>query len=120
MLSVINAVAGRQLSFLQQIFQLIILWPGIAVLVKRIHDRNKSGALVWLLYGPSILALMFTIAAVVGAAADHEDAAATLGVIAAVSWLVVLGIGICFFIEFGCLRGTVGANRYGPDPVSSR
>src|SRR5882672_10331368 len=22
-----------------------------------------------------------------------------------------------FFIEFGCMRGTVGPNKYGPDPV---
>jgi uncharacterized membrane protein YhaH (DUF805 family) len=24
---------------------------------------------------------------------------------------------IWFLIEFGCLRGTIGANRYGPDSV---
>ena len=31
--------------------------------------------------------------------------------------LIAFVVGVWFFIEFGCMRGTVGANRYGPDPV---
>ena len=30
-----------------------------------------------------------------------------------------LGVGIWFFIELGCLRGTIGANQYGPDPLAA-
>jgi uncharacterized membrane protein YhaH (DUF805 family) len=28
-------------------------------------------------------------------------------------------IAIWAFVELGCLRGTVGPNRYGPDPLGS-
>ena len=28
-------------------------------------------------------------------------------------------VGLWFFVELGCLRGTVGPNQYGPDPLGS-
>jgi uncharacterized membrane protein YhaH (DUF805 family) len=104
-------------STISVIFQLIVLWPGIAVLIKRIHDRNKSGWLVWLLYGPAIAAFIFTVAAVIAMFASGESAGWALGVVAAIFWVAVVAIGIWFFVEFGCMRGTIGENRYGPDPV---
>jgi uncharacterized membrane protein YhaH (DUF805 family) len=33
-------------------FYLVVLWPSIAILVKRMHDSNKPGWLVLLLYAP--------------------------------------------------------------------
>jgi uncharacterized membrane protein YhaH (DUF805 family) len=41
-----------------------------------------------------------------------------MGIIAVALWTAVVGVAIWFLVEFGCLRGTIGANRYGPDPVS--
>ena len=32
--------------------------------------------------------------------------------------LVAFVIGIWGFIELGCLRGSIGQNRYGPDPLA--
>jgi uncharacterized membrane protein YhaH (DUF805 family) len=32
-------------------------------------------------------------------------------------WIAVVVVAIWFFIEFGCMRGTVGGNQYGADPV---
>jgi uncharacterized membrane protein YhaH (DUF805 family) len=113
------AVGGRErgLEVLPRIFQLIIIWPGIAMLVKRIHDRNKSGVLVWLLYGPWIPAIVLAIAAIAAVAAGDRETALGLSVALVVLWIWVGLVGIWFFIEFGCMRGTVGANRFGPDPV---
>ena len=54
------------------------------------------------------------------AAGKSEAAAASVGAFAIIVLffgLVTLGISIWFFIEFGCMRGTVGENRFGPDPV---
>lgn len=87
------------------LFSLITLWPSIAVSVKRIHDRNKSGWLVLALYAPLILyyLLMFT--------AGQQNPATIIVA------LIMFGVGIWFFVEFGCMRGTIGENRYGPDPV---
>jgi uncharacterized membrane protein YhaH (DUF805 family) len=87
------------------------------VLVKRIHDRNKSGWLVWLLYGPLIVALIFTIIAVIASVSGERSTAWASGIVAGLAWLMALVAGIWFFIEFGCLRGTIGHNRFGADPV---
>ena len=116
-LSLIELAVGEGARVLLSVFHLVALWPGIAVLIKRIHDRNKSGWLVWLLYGPSLLAIIFTISAAIVFAFVGSAVAAAFGIVAGVLWLAVFVVAIWFFIEFGCMRGTVGANRYGPDPV---
>jgi uncharacterized membrane protein YhaH (DUF805 family) len=111
----LTEIGGTQT--LSHVFNVLVLWPGIAVLVKRIHDRNKTGALVWALYGPLFAAIIFTIVAIIVAAVNGSSSAASWGVISGALWFVVVGVGIWFFIEFGCIRGTVGPNRFGPDPV---
>jgi hypothetical protein len=32
----------------------------------------------------------------------------------------MLIVAFWFFIELGCLRGTIGSNPHGPDPLSGR
>jgi uncharacterized membrane protein YhaH (DUF805 family) len=79
-------------------------WSGLAVSVKRLHDRDKSGwwiLLFWL--GPSILGGWQTAAPDLGGGFLFSLAAAA--------------IAIWAFVELGCLPGTLGPNRYGPDPL---
>ncbi|MFA4944982.1 MAG: DUF805 domain-containing protein [Lentisphaeria bacterium] len=59
------------------------MWPGFALVVKRLHDRNRSG---WF-----AATLLIPFANIV--------------------------FGIWILIEVWFLRGTVGPNRFGPDPV---
>jgi uncharacterized membrane protein YhaH (DUF805 family) len=59
----------------------LMVWIGLAIGVKRWHDRNKSGW--WIL----------------------------------ISLVPVIG-GLWYLIECGFLRGTVGPNTYGPDPLA--
>jgi uncharacterized membrane protein YhaH (DUF805 family) len=109
---------------------LVAFWPSIAVQIKRIHDRNKSGWYILIYFIPAILfgiSLIIWLGAVLLVAIDAgKDAAAAigslgaLGVITIILGVVTLCIAIWFFIEFGCLRGTIGANRFGADPVRSR
>ncbi|RJF87715.1 DUF805 domain-containing protein [Oleomonas cavernae] len=61
---------------------LVFLWPGLAIAIKRWHDRGKSGWWVLIILIPIV------------------------GVI----WALV---------ENGFLRGTVGPNQYGPDPLGA-
>jgi uncharacterized membrane protein YhaH (DUF805 family) len=87
-------------------FILLILgaWSGLAVGVKRLHDRDKSGwwiLLFWL--GPGILG-------------GWQTATPDLGGGFILS-LAATAIAIWAFIELGCLRGTPGPNQYGPDPL---
>src|SRR4051812_49846219 len=69
-----------------------LLWVSLALGAKRLHDRDKSA---WWL-------------ALIG---DQMD---SMGF---VLHLVAFAITVWAFVELGCLRGTVGPNRYGPDPL---
>ena len=35
-------------------------------------------------------------------------------------FLAMLAVGIWALVELGCLRGTVGPNRHGPDPLAAQ
>ena len=104
---------------------LVCFWPSIAILVKRIHDRNKSGWYILFLFGSaialSVMALVWLGTALYSAAnggtVTFTGSMGVAGVLTIIAAIAVLGINIWFFVEFGCLRGTIGANRFGPDPV---
>jgi uncharacterized membrane protein YhaH (DUF805 family) len=115
-LNLLQAVGIEGARTVSHVFNLLVLWSGIAVLVKRIHDRNKPGALVWLLYAPLLVAIVFTIIAIIGAVMNSGEAG-VMGLLSGALWVLVIGVAIWFFIEFGCMRGTIGPNRFGPDPV---
>jgi len=106
------------------------LYIGLAVMTKRLHDRNKSAW--WLivffvaplaLQVPTLMAMpaMFAhLGAVIHAAQAHlppppQPVQPPLIVIARGAATI---IGIWAFVELYILRGTVGENRYGPDPLA--
>jgi uncharacterized membrane protein YhaH (DUF805 family) len=83
----------------------VTCWSGLAVGVKRLHDRNKTGWWIVLFYfAPSMLS---------GAQASGSGGGAML------LMLVGFAVSVWSFIELACLRGTRGPNRYGPDPLGS-
>jgi uncharacterized membrane protein YhaH (DUF805 family) len=79
-----------------------LLWIGLALGAKRLHDRNKSGW--WLV-------LFWIVPAILQGAGEQIDG------IGIVLTLAGLGISIWGLVEIGFLRGTVGPNQYGPDPL---
>ena len=83
---------------------LVLLVSSFAVAVKRLHDRNKRAW--WLLPFYVAAPVIQTLAPI-----DDLDSAVTV-------WLMVLSgvITLWALIELGCLAGTRGPNRYGPDP----
>jgi uncharacterized membrane protein YhaH (DUF805 family) len=93
------------------IVNLVVFISGLAVGVKRLHDRDKSGWYLLLFYiVPSVLvgiALAMTM--------TMEDATVVAGILD----LIAFAISIWAFVELGCLRGTVGMNRFGPDPLGA-
>jgi uncharacterized membrane protein YhaH (DUF805 family) len=75
-----------------------------AIAARRLHDRDKSSAWLLLFYGVPVLVwlapcnlLADTLAFLVGSAE-----------VAILVWQLV---------ELGCMRGTIGTNDYGPDPL---
>jgi uncharacterized membrane protein YhaH (DUF805 family) len=79
-------------------------------MAKRFHDRNK----------PSSYALYVIIAFLVLSVISLLTMPTPGEMPGAVTWIVTgltLVIGIWVLIELGFLRGTIGPNQYGPDPV---
>jgi len=113
-----NGITGIIAGILMFAFLVGLIWSGLAVAVKRLHDRNKSGW--WLIFfyvGPLVLDAVVAIALPQG---EKASAAPTLpALIAMLLALTALGIMIWAFVEIYCLRGTVGGNRFGPDPIAS-
>jgi uncharacterized membrane protein YhaH (DUF805 family) len=75
-------IAGLAADLAHVTMNVVLLWPGIAVSVKRWHDRGKSGW--WVL----------------------------INLVPFVGWIWAL-------VENGFLRGSAGANRFGPAPDPS-
>jgi len=76
---------------------------------KRFHDRNRSGWWVLAVYAPPALVI---------AGIDRLGWSPTTPW-AAIVLDVLLVPAIWAFVELFCLRGTVGPNDYGPDPLSA-
>jgi uncharacterized membrane protein YhaH (DUF805 family) len=87
------------------IVYLLLVIVGIFVGIKRLHDRDKIGW--WLLVFYLVPMVLSWISAILSRNG--------IGFLFA---LASLAISIWAFIELGCRRGTVGPNRYGPDPLS--
>ena len=101
-------------QILNAVVSIGVLISSIAVGIKRLHDRDKSGW--WLLLFYLVPSLLWGIGAVVffyGVGAEAAGGMIGGGVLFALGFTVL----IWAFIELGCLRGTLGPNRFGPDPL---
>jgi uncharacterized membrane protein YhaH (DUF805 family) len=92
------------------IAELIFAYPNIAISVKRLHDRNYSGATVWFLIAAFATLL---VVEVLGYLDDLDHVGATVWIAIIAALIVAFG----FLIELGFRRGTPGPNKYGPDPL---
>lgn len=89
---------------------LIMMIPGVAIGLKRLHDRDKGGWWLILFYvGPTALQ------GVAGALGSHDYES-----VPAVLVLASFVLSLWMIVELGFLRGTIGANRFGEDPLAVR
>ena len=95
--------AGGLLLAVLVIIYIPLIWISLAIGAKRLHDRDKSAW--WLL-------LFYLVPAVLSTAGNHA------GDLGFVLHLASFAITVWAFVELGCLRGTVGPNRFGPDPLA--
>jgi uncharacterized membrane protein YhaH (DUF805 family) len=89
------------------IIYLGLLYCAIAVGAKRLHDRNKSAW--WLL----VFYLVPNVLSGIGSASGSPG---LNGILSLASFAIL----IWAIVELGCLRGTIGPNQYGPDPLEGR
>ena len=85
-------------GYLTGIFALVHLLPSLGVTVRRLHDTGRSGWWILLFYAvPMVL---------------NATGSPILSVVS-------LAISVWMFVELGCLKGTAGPNRFGPDPLAA-
>jgi uncharacterized membrane protein YhaH (DUF805 family) len=106
---VAEALQGDRLS---AIIDLAFTYPEFAIAAKRANDRDLP---IWILIvffgGGAVLDLL----TVLGLAGNNEEPS-VLSLLIAVPFTVML---VALMIELGFRRGTIGPNRYGPDPATS-
>lgn len=87
---------------------LLGFFASLAVTVKRLHDRDKSGwwYIVFFIV-PNILAQF------------GEIFASGAPILALASYVPAIGISIWAFVEVGLLKGSDGPNRFGSDPLAA-
>ena len=105
-------VVGIMGGVLSTLFVLATFIPGIAVSVRRLHDLDRTG---WWMLVTSAPYLMGLILVVRGVTTGGVGGLAMVGGI-----LMLLGgiAGIVMLVWF-CSRGTIGSNRFGPDPIDT-
>ncbi|WP_054112064.1 DUF805 domain-containing protein [Brevundimonas sp. AAP58] len=106
------------------LLSIALIWPNLAISVKRLHDMGHTG---WLVIIPWIAGIGGIIAAFmsVGAAAlmsggswESEDPAVVLGILGPVlGILAIVGlIQLGFLLWIGISDSQRGDNRFGPNP----
>ena len=107
----VSTVRVALATFLALLPQLALFLPGLAVLVRRLHDRDKSG--LWLV---GLLCTLF-VAGFIGIWILDTTYGSPGGIV------IYL---LCLFVPCGLLLwqlilpGTKGPNRYGPNPRAAR
>lgn len=109
---------------------LLTLYISIAVMTKRLHDRNKSA---WWLLVFLVLPIVFNIPryiegyyvlthldAFIQAAQHHAQQPYQESPVAIIGGGAATIVSLWAFVELFCLRGTIGDNRYGPDPLAGK
>ena len=89
---------------------LIIAYPEFALFAKRGHDRNVPTWVVALFIAGAVLLNLLVLAGLSGPTGSPTMPFLVVGIPTAAMALVLL-------VDFGFRRGTVGPNRYGPDPL---
>ena len=98
-------------ALLYGLVYLVFFIPNLAVSTRRLHDSGKSGFWVLLYFVPAVLGWVLRIAGM------GSLSSTVLGLGMMLSGLALLGL--IAMIVLWCLPGTVGPNRYGPDPLAA-
>jgi|SRR5215510_10015839 len=112
-------------NLVQLAFSIAAFVSSLAVVTKRLHDRAKSAwwLIVYVLI-PSILLgvgggiAMYSMlsGAMTTGGGDPSGMQLTGGLLVLASFVFL----IWAFVDLACLRGTIGPNQYGPDPLEGK
>lgn len=103
----IFGVGPDKVQPLSGILSLGFMLPNLAVTCRRLHDGNRSG---WWMLLPLAGAIPFVVFAIIGSRTGTMVAPT-------VATIAVLAITFVLLLYWLIKRGTVGPNRFGPDPL---
>lgn len=97
------------LGFVVGLCQFYFFLCGISAGVRRLHDTNRSGHWMWLILVPIAISTLCFLLAIM----QRSETLVTVGYI----FIAIFAVGAIALIIFFCTKGTVGSNRFGPDPL---
>jgi uncharacterized membrane protein YhaH (DUF805 family) len=119
----IGVVAGW-IPLIGGLISIALIWPNLAITVKRLHDMGKSGWFAAIPWVVNIVGCIFAFAtvgitAITNAGAlEREDPAAILAllgpVLGVIALLAVVNLG--FLLWVGLTDSQPGDNQFGPNP----
>lgn len=108
----ILAPGARDFTLFGSAIFFVWCYPGSAVVVKRLHDRNQPGYFAAYFFGVQILK---TFADLFGLTTTNFLAMSTPDYLFLIMYIPIFWVGIGLAVR----RGTVGPNQYGPDPIEA-
>jgi uncharacterized membrane protein YhaH (DUF805 family) len=106
---VAETLQGDRLS---AIIDLAFTYPEFAIAAKRANDRDLPIWILIVFFGGGAVLDLLTVLRLAGS----NEQPSMVSLFIAIPFTVLL---VALMIELGFRRGTIGPNRYGPDPVSS-
>jgi uncharacterized membrane protein YhaH (DUF805 family) len=100
------------------LISIIAAYPVTALMIKRLHDRNRPGIIAAVLWAPTVLMYLGQLTGLTGEISDvYGQAVFVPNMLGIIIYVLAFVVAIYWFIDLGCLRGTAGDNKYGPDPL---
>jgi len=112
------------IPILGALLSIAMIWPNLAITVKRLHDMGKSGWLAVIPWVANIVGFIMIIGAVGTAiitnpqALESEDPAVALSMLGSMmgGLSIMLLVGLGFLLWIGITDSQKGDNKFGPNP----
>jgi uncharacterized membrane protein YhaH (DUF805 family) len=96
----------------------MLVWSPVMLMlvfgmIRRLHDRGKSGWSLLAVYGPMLLVMLLT------AVFRIFPGDGPLGYAVVLLMLAAMAVTLWLLVQMFVLAGTQGPNRFGPDPLQS-
>ncbi|TRM79794.1 DUF805 domain-containing protein, partial [Sulfolobus sp. A20-N-F6] len=112
------------IPILGTILSLAMIWPNVAIVVKRLHDMGKTGWFAVIPWVANIIGFFMIVSAVGMAiftnpqAFESEDPSAALSMLGSMmgGLAVMFLVNIAFLLWIGITDSQRGDNKFGPNP----
>ena len=102
------------------IISLVAAYPATALMIKRLHDRNRPGIVAAALWAPTVLMYLGQITGITGEMTSFQGQELFVpNGIGMVVYGLAFVVAIYWLVDLGILKGTDGPNDYGPDPLQN-